>query len=152
MKIGKTGITASLKVNKSDEVKKALDSQIKAALYQCGLDAQHYADLLCPRVTGRLHNSITFTIYGDQGGTYKYQDDGKDSKGNKSPEGKKQYEYEYGAVGEEKSMYIGTNVEYAPYVEEGSKGRVARHFIKNAIENHKDEYRGTIEKYLRGEV
>lgn len=45
--------------------------------------------------------------------------------------------------------YIGTNVEYAPYVELGSSRMEARPFLQNAVLNHLDEYRQIFEDNLK---
>lgn len=37
--------------------------------------------------------------------------------------------------------YIGTNVEYAPYVEVGTSRMVERPFLRNAVQNYQDEYK-----------
>ena len=55
----------------------------------------------------------------------------------------------------DKAVYIGTNVEYAPYVEMGHKlpsgGQVAGvHFLENGIMNHMDVYQQIIEQALKG--
>lgn len=51
---------------------------------------------------------------------------------------------------EEKAVYIGTNVEYAPYQEMGtSRGVTAKHFLKNAAANHGDEYKAIIEESMK---
>ena len=39
------------------------------------------------------------------------------------------------------SAYIGTNVEYAPYLELGTKKIAAHHYLKRAVTEHKDEYK-----------
>ena len=39
------------------------------------------------------------------------------------------------------SAYIGTNVEYAPYLELGTKKITAHHYLKRAVTEHKDEYK-----------
>lgn len=41
-------------------------------------------------------------------------------------------------------VYIGTNVEYAPVIELGNASRKAHHMLKNAVNNHADEYRKLI--------
>lgn len=41
---------------------------------------------------------------------------------------------------DEKAVYIGTNVEYAPYVELGARGRAGVHMLQRAATEHKDEY------------
>lgn len=49
----------------------------------------------------------------------------------------------------EDSAYIGTNVEYAPYVELGSRGRSGAHFLKDAAADHAEEYKAIIEAALK---
>ena len=44
--------------------------------------------------------------------------------------------------------YIGTNVEYAPYVEMGTSRTRAQPFLQPAIENNTSTYKGIIEKHL----
>lgn len=50
----------------------------------------------------------------------------------------------------ENSVYIGTNVEYAPYVELGVRGKTGRPFIKPAASEHSDVYRRILEDELKG--
>lgn len=50
---------------------------------------------------------------------------------------------------DEEAAYIGTNVEYAPYVEYGTQKTKAQPFLKPAAEDHVDEYRKIIEDSLR---
>lgn len=67
---------------------------------------------------------------------------------------------------EEDGVYIGTNVEYAPYIELGHSQEVGRyvpaigkrlvnshvagkHFLKNAAANHSDEYKNIMETSLK---
>lgn len=53
---------------------------------------------------------------------------------------------------EEPAVYIGTNVEYAPYQEFGtSKGIKGKHFIQFGATAHKAEYKQLLEEYLLGE-
>ena len=47
------------------------------------------------------------------------------------------------------SAYVGTNVEYAPYVELGTKRMKARPFIRPAVEGHTPEYKAILEQQLR---
>lgn len=44
--------------------------------------------------------------------------------------------------------YIGTNVEYAPYVEMGTSRTRAQPFLQPAIENNTSTYKSIIEKHL----
>ena len=54
---------------------------------------------------------------------------------------------------EEKAVYVGTNVEYAPYQEFGTYKMLAANggtgFLKPAIENHMDEYKHILESELK---
>lgn len=53
--------------------------------------------------------------------------------------------------GMDRSVYIGTNVEYAPYVEYGTrKGHKAHHYLQRSVENHLDEYKSILKKMLQG--
>lgn len=49
----------------------------------------------------------------------------------------------------ENSAYIGTNLEYAPYVELGTYRMKPRPFLKNAIINHQDDYKRIVEDGLK---
>lgn len=46
--------------------------------------------------------------------------------------------------------YIGTNVEYAPYVEFGTSKMAAQPFLKPAIADHVDEYKDIAMEHLKG--
>lgn len=47
------------------------------------------------------------------------------------------------------NAYIGTNVEYAPYVEFGTSKMAARPFLRNAAANYVDDYKRIIENGLK---
>lgn len=49
----------------------------------------------------------------------------------------------------ENAVYIGTNVEYAPYVELGARGRKGVHFLRDAAADHTDVYKRIIEDELK---
>lgn len=46
------------------------------------------------------------------------------------------------------SVYIGTNVEYGPYVELGTSTQAAQPFLRPAAEEHASQYRAVLRKYL----
>lgn len=56
----------------------------------------------------------------------------------------------HAVVSRERSVYVGTNVEYGPYVELGTRKRAAKPFLRPAAENHGSQYRsilkGTLEE------
>lgn len=49
---------------------------------------------------------------------------------------------------DEKDVYIGTNVEYAPYVENGARGREGKYFLRHAAADHAQYYRNVMKKHL----
>ena len=53
------------------------------------------------------------------------------------------------SVSDAVSATVGTDVEYAPYVEYGSRGMHPRPFLRNAMQNHIDEYRQILEICLK---
>ena len=44
---------------------------------------------------------------------------------------------------------IGTNVEYAPYVELGARGRKGLHYLQQAATEHTDEYKKLMEDSMK---
>lgn len=50
---------------------------------------------------------------------------------------------------DEEAAYIGTNVEYAPYVEFGTYKMASRPFLRNAVSNYTDEYQRILEDGLK---
>ena len=52
-------------------------------------------------------------------------------------------------VPSEKVAYIGTNIEYAPYVELGTSKMAARPFLRNACANYTEQYLNILEKALK---
>lgn len=50
----------------------------------------------------------------------------------------------------DQAVYIGTNVEYAIYVHEGTQRMAPNRFLRNAMGNHVAEYKKTIETVLQG--
>ena len=50
---------------------------------------------------------------------------------------------------DDEAAYIGTNVEYAPYVELGARGRPGVHMLQRAASEHTDEYKRIMEDALK---
>ena len=50
---------------------------------------------------------------------------------------------------DDEAAYIGTNVEYAPYVELGARGRKGAHMLQRAATEHTDEYRQLMEDSMK---
>ena len=49
------------------------------------------------------------------------------------------------------TAYVGTNVEYGKYVEYGTSRMPPRPFLKQAVQNHQDEYKKLLETAIRGQ-
>lgn len=50
---------------------------------------------------------------------------------------------------DDEAAYIGTNVEYAPYIELGARGRQGLHFLQRAATEHTDEYKRLMEDSMK---
>ena len=50
---------------------------------------------------------------------------------------------------DDEAAYIGTNVEYAPYVELGARGRSGVHMLQRAATEHTDEYKQLMEDSMK---
>lgn len=53
------------------------------------------------------------------------------------------------APADEETMCIGTNVEYAIYVELGTRRMTPSHYLKRAVQDHSDEYKNVIEEHMK---
>ena len=122
----------------SKEVLAKKEGTLAKALEQCGLLGENYAKKNCPVDTGALRNSISHKV-----------------------------------VLSEEAAYIGTNQEYGPYVELGTgiyisggrptpwvyqdakgdwhmtHGQRAQPFLKPAVSDHAQQYRGIIESEMK---
>ena len=50
---------------------------------------------------------------------------------------------------DDEAAYIGTNVEYAPYVELGARGRQGKHMLQRSATEHTDEYKRIMEDAMK---
>lgn len=48
------------------------------------------------------------------------------------------------------AVHIGTNVEYAAYVELGTSRQKAQPYLRPAAQDHAEAYRGIVEKHMHG--
>lgn len=88
--------------------------------------------------TGLLRNSITFALNGESAQKKSYT--ATTGGGNGSYTGK--------APNNANTVYIGTNVEYAKYVQYGTSKMSKRDFMFAPLRKNLDEYRRIIKKYL----
>lgn len=159
----------SLTEDNSEKILTELQKRKIQALTMCGMEAEKYAKLSLTQNkavdTGLLRNSVTFAVSGEGANISSYKAD----KGGKTGS----YNGDAGSV-EDYTMYVGTNVEYAPYIEFGTgkhysgggrktkwtyktkdglkttDGKKPRPYIKPAIADHGDKYKKIIEKVLKG--
>jgi HK97 gp10 family phage protein len=114
-----------------DLIKNLTEEAISTALEAVGVQAEAYAitEITTQGAidTGRLKNSITHAVSGDSARQHAYNDDN----GNSFTEN-----IEGAGEAKDHTVYLGTNVEYAPYVEMGTQKKGARPFIRPAIENN----------------
>ena len=136
------GLDLTIKHDNTNLVKSALETQISRGLWAIGSLAEGYAkDQLYDGHgldTGRLRNSITFATMENEGEAFTYKDDEGNVYFDQSGSGAKSGE-----------VYIGTNVEYAPYVELGTSKMDAIPFLKPAATGHSAEYKEVMKQALQ---
>ena len=121
----------------SKEYKNLLTQAIRRGLRAIGMTAETYAKDTCPVDTGYARNSITHALSGESAAISSYKADrGKNGKPPKTGE----YRGTMGKI-EDNYVAIGSNVEYFQFIEEGARGREARHTLRKAATDHKDEYK-----------
>ena len=143
-------------IDNSGEVLDALERAKERALEAIGMTAERHAKEILSetvykvdkeeaqkrgyKLTGRLRNSITYAISGKgaklkeysdtTGQTYRYQGNAPDDK--------------------DKSVYLGTNVEYAAGIETGThRKKGAVHFLQRASTEYTAEYKQLMEESLK---
>lgn len=148
-------------VDNTSLVMAATDEQIIKALIAIGAKVETHAKAdYVPVDTGRLKNSITFALAGRTAMIATYN---PDITRYKTKTGKtairtrrlKTYSYKGKAPadpgGKPRSVYVGSNVEYAEIVENGTSGRAGKHYLRNAVVNHMEEYKNLAERALKGQ-
>lgn len=148
--MAKNGIEFTLKDN-SGAFLSALDDAKKRGLKAIGITAESYAKQELSRlkmhgngqmednvVTGLLRNSVTYALGGEQTAILNYKADIGDKKGSYSGNA---------PVGD--AVYIGSNVEYAPAIEFGTRKSRAYPYLKPAATEHGEEYKELMKQALK---
>lgn len=112
-------------IDNSKEVLEALHSQLKTALEAVGMQAEANAKI-----------EVTRAVYDTPESKSGYRRTGNLRNG-------------ISHAHDDTTAYVGTNVEYAAYVEMGTSKMAARPFIRPAVENYMDEYKALAEEMLR---
>jgi HK97 gp10 family phage protein len=129
-------------------VESATEKALQRAARMIGGTVEGHAKELCPVDTGLLRNSITFAIGGQAPNISEYQSNQR--QGEETVTGK----YEGTAPQDEDgqiTVYVGTNVQYAPYQELGAPNinLPARPYLRPAMENFRDEIHQILEQQLK---
>lgn len=139
----------------TDEIMAKIDEKIGLALELMGEVVEGYAKDDCPVDTGLLRNSITHAVSGQGTSVTSYHADrGSTGKAATSAgAGTVRVGRYSGVVGDpnDKACYVGSNVEYAPFVEfRDMSHQVGKaHFLRDAGQNHIDELRDVAQKTLK---
>ena len=132
----------------TEEVLKALAEAVKKSAEAVGLQAEGHAKVELRNApkridTGLLKNSITHATSGSPPAASSYRADTGDGHGSytgQAPESNSEYAAD---------AWVGTNVEYAYYVHDGTRRMTPNRFLKNAATNYRDEYKGIVEQQLK---
>lgn len=128
-------------IDNSGTVLRELVAKKAKALEMVGLAAEGYAKRLCAVDTGRLRNSITHTT-----SAYNGADEYTDNSGTPYTGGSAK------STAEKDTVCIGTNVEYAPYVELGTVRTPAQPFLRPAAADHTPQYKEILEKVMKDQL
>lgn len=126
------------------EYEAALEEIAEKVLTMWGMQAESAAKLLSPVDTGLLRNSITWALAGHGANTPSYKADSGGESGSYS--GQAQAD-----KGGPRHVYIGSNVEYAPYQELGTSKMKAQPFLGPAIEQNRDYFQNILETELKNQ-
>lgn len=160
-----------MKVKFKDNAPQALreaDEAIEAALLAIGLQAEGYAKNELSNTpkridTGLLRNSITYAYTGKEAAIKNYhatkgknryksgKNKGKRYSANSKNAGEVGVGFYSGQAPKTKdpSVFVGTNVEYAIYVHDGTQRMAANRFLRNAIERHANTFKAIVKKHLQ---
>lgn len=119
------GIEVTLESN-MDAVLEALGEQLGQGMIAIGMTAESNAK-----------QEITKAVY-----------DTPESKSGYVRTGRLRNSISYGVDTSEPAVYIGSNVEYAPYVELGTSKMQARPFLKPAVEKYAGEYQDLLKQAM----
>lgn len=143
----------SMVFDNTQAIRKKLDKSIENGLRMVGATIAGYAADLCPVDTGLLRNSITYALNGKMPAIAEYQNDsGKRAGKNGKPIQPESGHYQGTAPTDtENTVYIGTNVQYAPYQELGAPNANVppSPFLRPAVESHEREIEEIMTKALK---
>lgn len=104
-----------------DEVERAVRSALDIGMEAVGQQAEGNAEREVTKLVYDTQPSPTYVRTGDL---------------------RKYLTHDY--VQEEKAVYVGSPLEYAPYVEYGTVNMPERPFLRNAVQNYSEEYKSIL--------
>ena len=139
-------------IDHTDDAKRDMARAVEQALEDVGihLEGEAIQEIQNTPVrvdTGLLKNSITHAVSGHKIAKGEYKADRPRTQTGAIETGS------YGGVQgttDEHSVYIGTNVEYAIYVHEGTSQMAPNRFLKNAVTKNEAQIRKWLDDKLRG--
>ena len=139
-------------IDHSDEAKRDMKAAIERALDDIGIhlegEAAEELENSPRRIdTGLLRNSVTHAVAGHRPAKGEYKADRPRGKTGEIETGT--YSGVQGTT-DEQAVYIGTNVEYAIYVHEGTSQMAPNRFLKNAVTKNEEQIRRWIDQNLKG--
>ena len=128
----------------SDDYMKDVEGAIEKALTAIGIhlegEAKEELSNTPKRIdTGLLRNSITYALDGEAPAQGSYSADDGSASGSYSGAAPKD---------DQRSVMVGTNVEYALYVHEGTVKMPPNRFLKNAADRNRDQCAELIKKAM----
>lgn len=142
-------------VDNTPQAEKAMDEAVIKCLTAIGmfLESEAKEELGNDPIridTGYLRNSITWGISGKNVSGENYESNSSHRVSGAAVKPKKTGSYK-GTLPDdkEKAVYIGTNVNYAVTIHEGSIGMSANKFIKNAVTKNEDQIKEYIKKEFK---
>ena len=128
----------------SDDYMKDVEGAIEKALTEIGIhlegEAKEELSNTPKRIdTGLLRNSITYALDGEGAAQASYSADDGSKSGSYSGSAPKD---------DQRSVMVGTNVEYALYVHEGTVRMPPNRFLKNAADRNRDQCAELIKKAM----
>ena len=140
------------KNDRRKEIVNQKNNAIERALTAVGMQGEGYAKIKCPVRTGLLRNSITFAVNGSTPNTTSYSANKPATKGGEVKTGSYSGNFSNSKDSTNQSVYIGTNVKYAQYVEFGTSKRKAKPFLKPSASEHVDEYKKIFKTVLHDNI
>ena len=142
-------------IDHSAEAKDAKNGAVEKFLTEAGLHLEGQAKKELANSpkridTGLLRNSITHALDGEPAAIGSYSASNPSKYG-----GKDKMHGEYGGQapeegGSSRAVYVGTNVEYAPYVHAGTRRMAANPFIAKAFSKNANQLKNKLKQALMG--